>query len=247
VNLSFSTSTATSADISIINTVVPVSKLPMCPLDLEAHNLGRYEEENAPAGILFRSGLLVIWNRTPSLLLSQSLSALSLRFSSQRADPSLQPQILPRFPLARPYLWHAQHCVIESLVDHLNPGSAVGGESQRKWEPFVFEYVNDYFYFPFFLPEDRTMHHPILKLILIPPNSLSNPKVKYVLAKLVTSEGERRYTPQFSYSAFFHRVLLRATQTPGELAKHSYGEAVSSTQTMFHKCVSPNHVRRTAH
>jgi hypothetical protein len=81
VHLSFSTATGTSADISINNTVVSVSKLPMCPLDLEAHILGRYEEENAPAGILFRSGLLVMWNCTPSLLLSQSLSALGLRFS----------------------------------------------------------------------------------------------------------------------------------------------------------------------
>jgi biotin--protein ligase len=136
-----------------------------------------------------------------------------------------------------------QHRVIESLVDHLNPGSAVGGESQRKWEPFLFEDVNDYFHFPFFLPEDRTMHHPILKLI--PPNSLSNPKVKYVLAKLVTSEGERRYTSQFSYSAFFHTIDGFCSVTE-ETNPDSWriGEAVSSTQTMFHKCLTqsrPSH------
>ncbi|KAG2117551.1 hypothetical protein BD769DRAFT_1641943 [Suillus cothurnatus] len=168
----------------------------MCPLDLEAHILGRYEEENAPAGILFRSGLLVMWNCTPSLLLSQSLSAL-----------------------------------------------AVGGESQRKWEPFVFEYVNDYFCFPFFLPEDRTMHHPILKLILIPPNSLSNPKVKYVLAKLVTSEGERRYTPQFSYSAFFHAIDEFYSEQPRLLAnwRSTHMAKQSPARKQCFTSVSPNH------
>jgi len=62
------------------------------------------------------------------------------------------------------------------------------------------------------------MHHPILELILIPPNSLSNPKVKYVLAKLVTSEGERRYTPQFSYSAFFHAIDEFYSEQPRLLA-----------------------------
>jgi hypothetical protein len=55
----------------------------------------------------------------------------------------------------------------------------------------VFQDLNDdsHSHFPFFLPEDSTMHHPILKPI--PPNSLSNMKVRYALVplKLVTSEG----------------------------------------------------------
>jgi hypothetical protein len=72
----------------------------------------------------------------------------------------------------------------------------------------VFQDLNDdsHSHFPFFLPEDSTMHHPILKPI--PPNSLSNTKVRYALVplKLVTSEGERTYTPQFSHSSFFHAI-----------------------------------------
>ncbi|KAG1805789.1 uncharacterized protein BJ212DRAFT_1283265 [Suillus subaureus] len=188
-----------------------------------------------------------MWNCIPpfpDILLSRSLSALGLRFSSQRADPSLEPHILPQFFLARPDSWQVQHRIVEALLDHLNLGSAVGNESHRKWESFVFEDVNDdfYFHFPSFPPADRITNHPILELI--PPNSLSNPKVKHVLvpSKPLTSEDERIYTPQFSPSAFFRAVDEFRSGTEdantdtwriGEAL--IYGEVVSSTQTMFDK------------
>jgi biotin--protein ligase len=228
-------------------------------LDLEAHILGRYVEGNAPAGILSQSGLVAVWNCTPPLpdiLLSRSLSALGLHFSSQRADPSLQPRILPQFLLARPDSWQVQHRVVKALLDHLNLGSAVGDESQRKWEPFVFEDANNdfHFHFPSFPPEDRTTDHSIVELI--PPNSFSNPKVNHVLVPSIplTSEDERRYTPQFSPSAFF-RAIDEFRSGTEDTSPDSwrigealiYGEVVSSTQTMFDKCVSPNHVHSTAH
>ncbi|KAG1831688.1 class II aaRS and biotin synthetase [Suillus subalutaceus] len=245
--ISFSTATGTSADVLINDTVVSVSRLPTCPLDIEAHTLGRYVEGNAPAGILSQSGLIAMWNCTPPLpdiLLSRSLSALGLRFSSQRADPSLEPHILPQFLLARPDSWQVQHRIVEALLDHLNLGLAVGDELQRKWEPFIFEDANDdfHFHFPSFPPADRTTDHPILELIS--PNFLSNPKVKHVLvpSKPLTPEDERIYTPQFSSSAFFRAVdefhagtedTNPETWRIGEAL--IYGEVVSSTQTMFDK------------
>ncbi|KAG2041287.1 hypothetical protein BDR03DRAFT_855884 [Suillus americanus] len=188
-----------------------------------------------------------MWNCTPplpDLLLSRSLSALGLRFSSQRADPNLEPHILPQFLLARPDSWQVQHCIVEALLDHLNLGSAVGDESQRKWEPFVFEDANDdfHFHFPSFPPTDRTTDHPLLELI--PPDSLSNPKIKHVFvpSKPLTSEDERLHTPKFSPSAFFRAVDEFRSGTEdtnpdtwriGEAL--IYGEVVSSTQTMFDK------------
>ncbi|KAG1781130.1 class II aaRS and biotin synthetase [Suillus placidus] len=233
--ISFSTTTGTSADVLINDAVVSVSRLPTCPLDLEAHILGRYVEENTPAGILSQSGLIAMWNCTPPLpniLLSRSLSALGLRFSSQRADPSLEPHILPQFLLARPDSWQVQHRVVEALLGHLNLGSA----------PFVFEDANDnfHFHFPSFPPADRTTDHPILELI--PPNSLSNPKVKHVHvpSKPLTSEDERIYTPQFSPSAFFRAIdefrsgMEGTNQDSWRIGEALiYGEVVSSTQTMF--------------
>ncbi|KIK41119.1 hypothetical protein CY34DRAFT_806469 [Suillus luteus UH-Slu-Lm8-n1] len=245
--ISFSTATGTSADVSINDTVVSVPRLLICPLDLEAHILGRYVEGNAPAGILSQSGLVAMWNCTPPLpdiLLSQSLSALGLRFSSQRADPSLDPHILPQFLLARPNSWQVQHRVVEALLDHLNFGSIVSDESQRKWEPFVFEDVNDdfHFHFPSFPPENKITNHPVLELI--PQNSSSNPKVKHVLlpSKPLTSENERMYTPQFSPSAFFRAIDEFRSETKGTSQDSwrigealIYGEVVSSTQTMFDK------------
>ncbi|KAG1884667.1 class II aaRS and biotin synthetase [Suillus subluteus] len=245
--ISFSTATGTSADVLINDTVVSVSRLPTCPLDTEAHTLGRYAEGNAPAGILSQSGLIAMWNCTPPLpdiLLSRSLSALGLRFSSQRADPSLEPHILPQFLLARPDSWQVQHHIVEALLDHLNIGSTVGDESQRKWEPFVFEDANDdfHFHFPSFPPADRTTDHPILELL--PPDSLSNTKIKHVLvpSKPLTPEDERIYTPQFSPSAFFRAVdeFRSGTEDTNPETWHIgealiYGEVVSSTQTMFDK------------
>jgi biotin--protein ligase len=247
--ISFSTATGTSAGVSISDTVVSVPRLLACPLDLEAHILGRYVEGNAPAGILSQSGLVAMWNCTPPLpdiLLSRSLSALGLRFSSQRAGPSLEPHILPQFLLARPDSWQVQHHVVKALLDYLNLRSAVGDESQRKWESFVFEDANDdfRFHFPFFPPSSRTTDHPILELI--PPNSPSNPKVKHVLvpSKSLTSENERIYTPQFSPSAFFRAIDEFRSGTEGTSQDSwrigealIYGEVVSSTQTMFDKCV----------
>ncbi|KAG2108086.1 hypothetical protein DEU56DRAFT_941459 [Suillus clintonianus] len=44
--------------------------------------------------------------------------------SPERADPDLQPHILPQLLLARPHLWDVQHSVMEALLDHLRPGSA---------------------------------------------------------------------------------------------------------------------------
>ncbi|KAG2343479.1 class II aaRS and biotin synthetase [Suillus weaverae] len=188
-----------------------------------------------------------MWNCTPPLpdvLLSRSLSALGLCFSSQRADPSLEPHILPQFLLARPDSWQVQQCVVQALLGHLNLGSAVGDESERKWESFVFEDVNDdfHFHFPSFPPTNRTTDLPILELI--PPNSLSNPKVKHVLvpSRPLTSEDERIYTPQFSPSAFFRAIddFRSGTEDTNQDSWRIgealiYGEVVSSTQTMFDK------------
>jgi biotin--protein ligase len=179
---------------------------------------------------------------------SPYLSALGLRFSLQRANPSLQIQILPQFLLARPDSWHVQHHVVETLRDH----SAVGDESQRKWEPFVFEDANDDFHvhFPSFLPEpeDRTTNHPTFKFI--PPNSLSNPKVKHILvpSKSLTSEDERT---QFSPSAFF-RAIDKFRSVTEDINPDSwrigealiYGEVVSSTQTIL---TSASHQSRLSH
>jgi biotin---protein ligase len=167
---SFSTTTGTSTDVLIDDTVVPVSRLPTYPLDLEVHVLGHYVDENVPAGILSQSGLIAMWSCTPPLpdiLLSQSLSALGLCFSLQRADSSLVPHILPQFFLARPDSWQVQHRIVEMLLNHLNFLSAVSDVSQPKWEPFVFEDANDDFYFHFlsFPPAGRATDHPILKLI----------------------------------------------------------------------------------
>ncbi|KAG2049086.1 class II aaRS and biotin synthetase [Suillus hirtellus] len=192
-----------------------------------------------------------MWNCTPPLpdiLLSRSLSALGLHFPSQRADSSLEPHILPQFLLARPNPWQVQYRVVEALLDHLNFRSAVGDESQPKWEPFVFEDTNDnfHFHFPSIPPEARNTDHPILELI--PPNFLSNPKVKHVLvpSRPLTIEDERIYTPQFSPSAFFRAIdefrsgikdTSQGTNQDswriGEVLM--YGEVVSSTQTMFDK------------
>ncbi|KAG1901415.1 class II aaRS and biotin synthetase [Suillus fuscotomentosus] len=231
--ISFSTASGTNADVLIDDTVLSVSRLPMCPLDLEAHIIGRYVEGNAPAGILSQSGLVAMWNCTPPLpdiLLSQSLSALGLHFSSQRADSSLEPHILPQFLLARPDSWQ------------------VHDESKAKWEPFVFEDTNDnfHFHFPSIPPEARNTDHPILELI--PPNFLSNPKVKHVLvpSRPLTIEDERIYTPQFSPSAFFRAIdKFRSGMKDTSQGTNQdswrigealmYGEVVSSTQTMFDK------------
>ncbi|KAG2147398.1 class II aaRS and biotin synthetase [Suillus bovinus] len=249
--ISFSTATGTNADVLINETAVSVSRLPMCPLDLEVRILGRYVEGNVPAGILSQNGLVAMWNCAPPLpdiLLSQSLSALGLRLASQRADPSLEPHILPQFLLARPDSWQVQHRVVEALLDHLNLGSVVSDESQPKGESFVFEDANDnfHFHFPSFPSEDRNTGHPILELI--PQNFLSNPKVKHVLvpSRPLTSEDERMYTPQFSPSAFFcaiNEFRSRIKYTSQGTNQDSwrigealiYGEAVSSTQTMFDK------------
>lgn len=249
--ISFSTASGTNADVLIDDTVLSVSRLPMCPLDLEAHIIGRYVEGNAPAGILSQSGLVAMWNCTPPLpdiLLSQSLSALGLHFSSQRADSSLEPHILPQFLLARPDSWQVQYRVVEALLDHLNSRSAVGDESKPKWEPFVFEDTNDnfHFHFPSIPPEARNTDHPILELI--PPNFLSNPKVKHVLvpSRPLTIEDERIYTPQFSPSAFFRAIdefrsgMKDTSQGTNQDSWRigealMYGEVVSSTQTMFDK------------
>ncbi|KAG1752104.1 class II aaRS and biotin synthetase [Suillus lakei] len=244
IYISFSTATGTSADVSIDDTTVSVSKLPSCPLDLDAHILGRYVEGNAPAGILSQSGLVAMWSCTtplPDVLLSRSLSALDLRFSTQR-DPDLQPHILPQLLLARPDSWHVRHRVVEALLG--SSGSAVGDESQRGREPFVFEDVNDdfHFHFPTFPPTVKTTDHPILELV--PPNSSPNPKVKHVLVppKPLTSEDERIYTPQFSPSAFFRATDEFSSGTEGASPDSwrigealLYGEVVSSTQTMFDK------------
>ncbi|KAG1814671.1 uncharacterized protein BJ212DRAFT_1361281 [Suillus subaureus] len=182
-----------------------------------------------------------MWNCTPPLPdipLSRSLFALGLRFSLQGADPSLEPHILPQFLLARPDLWQVQHRIVEALLNHSNLGSAVGGESQRKWEPFVFEDANDDFHFLFssFSPKHRTTDCLIFKLI--PSNSFSNLKVKHVLvpSRPLTSEDERRYTPQFSPSAFFRAIdeFRSGTEDTNPDSWH-IGEVVSSTQTLFRK------------
>ncbi|KAG2134085.1 class II aaRS and biotin synthetase [Suillus clintonianus] len=245
--ISFSTATGTSADVSIDTTTVSVSRLPSDLDPSDAHILGRYVD--APAGVLSQSGLVAMWNCIPPLpdvLLSRSMSALGLRFSAQRADPDLQPHILPQLLLARPDSWDVQHRVVEALLDHLRPGSAHrDNESQRKLEPFAFEDANDdfHFHFPSFPPADRT-DHPILELI--PQNSLSNPKVKHVLVppKPLTSEDEKIYTPQFSSSAFFRAIdefrsrTENFDQSPDSWRigdAFMYGEVVSSTQTMFDK------------
>ncbi|KAG2365283.1 hypothetical protein BDR07DRAFT_1399413 [Suillus spraguei] len=173
-----------------------------------------------------------MWSCTPPLpdiLLSRSLSALGLRFSSQRADPSL-------------------HRIVETLLDHLNFSSAVGDVSQPKWEPFVFEDANDDFHFHFlsFPLAGRATDHPILELI--PQSSLSSAKVKHVLvpSQPLASEDERIYTPQFSPSAFFRSIdEFYSGREDTDQHKNSnswrigealiYGEVVSSTQTMFDK------------
>ncbi|KAG2072880.1 class II aaRS and biotin synthetase [Suillus decipiens] len=222
IYISFSTATGTSVEVLVNDIVVSISRLPIYPLDLEAWH---------------------VFN----ILLSRSLSALGLHFS-QRADPSLVPHILPQFLLARPDSWQVQHRVVERLLDHLKLSSAVGDQSQRKWEPFVFEDANDDFHFHFlsFPPAGRTTDHPILELI--PQSSLSSAKVKHVLvpSKPLASEDERIYTPQFSPSTFFRAIDEFYSGREGidqEKNPNSwrigealiYGEVVSSTQTMFDK------------
>ncbi|KAG1880105.1 hypothetical protein F4604DRAFT_1996201 [Suillus subluteus] len=142
--ISFSTAIRTSTDVSVNDTVVSVSKLPACSLDPEAHILCCYVEENAPASILYQSGLVVMWNCTPPLpniLLSQSLSALAPVSSGASrfvvaVDGESQRKCEP--------------LVFEDANDDFH------------------------FHSPSFLPEDSIMYHPILELItkfLLKPES----------------------------------------------------------------------------
>lgn len=274
IYISFSTATGTSADVSIDSTTLSVSRLPSCSLDIDAigeHILGHYVAENEPAGVLSQSGLVAMWNCAPPLpdiLLSRTLSALGLRFSAQKVDTSPQLHILPQLLLASPDSWYVQHRVVETLLGHIRPVSAIprahvdgeiDNESQHRWEPFVFEDASDIFHFHF--PSFPSMNeitdlssHPILELV--PPNSpgLLNEKVKHVLVlpKPLTSEDENMYTPQFSPSAYFRAIGEFRSGTGGTLQSANqdswrigdalmYGEVVSSTQTMFDKCVYSNH------
>jgi biotin--protein ligase len=232
--------------------------------------LGRYVEGDAPAGVLSQSGLVAMWNCAPPLpdiLLSRTLYALGLRFSARRSDSGPQLCILPQLLLAHPDSLYVQHRVVEALRDNLRPGSTIShthvdGEIdntfQHRLESFVFEDANDVFHFHFpSLPSADEItdlsSHPILELI--PRDSPSFvEKVKHVLVppKPLTSEHENMYTPQFSPSAFFRAIDEFRSGTEGTTQSASqdswrigdalmYGEAVSSTQTMFDKCVSSNH------
>ncbi|OJA12338.1 hypothetical protein AZE42_02788 [Rhizopogon vesiculosus] len=266
--ISFSTATGTSADVSIDSTTIAVSRLPSYSLDLDAsgeHVLGRYVEGNAPAGVLSQSRLIAMWNCAPPLpdiLLSRTLSALGLRFYTQKADLGPQLRILPQFLLARPHSWYVQHRIVQELLGRLRPESAIphphadgdmDNESPRRWEPFMFEDANDmfHFHFPSFPPADETSDlssHPILELIPQNPPGFFNDKVKHVLVipKPLTFEEESMYTPQFSPSAFFRAIDEFRSGTEGTSQGTSqdswrigdafmYGEVVSSTQTMFDK------------
>ncbi|KAG1835404.1 hypothetical protein DFJ58DRAFT_917910 [Suillus subalutaceus] len=246
-------------DVSINDTVVSASRLFTCPLDLEALKYNPWSLRGGECACRYLISKracrdVELHTTTPSrypavAIAIRTWSALSLR----ELISVLSLTLLPQFLLARPDPWQVQHRIVESLLDHLNLGLTVTGESQRKWESFVFEDANDddsHSHFPSFPPEDGTTNHPILELIL--PNSLSSPKVKHVLvpSKPSTSEDERIYTPQFSPSAFFRAVDEFRSGTEdinswriGEAL--IYGEVVSSTQTMFDKCVSPNHVHQT--
>jgi len=241
----------------------------------DEHILGRYVAGNAPAGVLSQSGLVAMWNCAPPLpdiLLSHTLSAFGLRFSAQKVDTGPQFHILPQLLLASSGSWYVQHRVVETLLGHLRPGSTtryvdgeIDHESQRNLEPFVFEDANDAFHFHF--PSSPCKNeiadlssHPILEFIpRIPPGSL-NERVKHVLVlpKPLTTEDENMYTPQFSPSAFFRAIdgfRLGAGGTPQGATSDSwrigdalmYGEVVSSTQTMFDKCVTSDHGRWKVH
>lgn len=269
--ISFPTVAGTNADVSIDSTTVSVPRLPSSSLDLDAsgeHVLGRYVEGNAPAGVLSQSGLVAMWNCAlplPDILLSRTLSALGLRFSVQKADPGPQLCIMPQFLLAPPDSWHVQHRVVQALLSHLRPESAIHvdgdlrNESQHNREPFVFEDANDIFHFlfPSFPSAEKITDlssHPTLELIPRNPPEFENEKVKHVLVmpKPLTSEDENIYTPKFSPSAFFraiHEFRAGRESTSQGTSQDSwrigdaimYGEVVSSTQTMFDKCASSDH------
>ncbi|KAJ8596280.1 class II aaRS and biotin synthetase [Rhizopogon salebrosus TDB-379] len=195
------------------------------------------------------------------MLLSRTLYALGLRFSARKSDSGPQLRILPQLLLAHPDSLYVQHRVVEALHDHLRPGSTIShthvdGEIdntfQHRPESFVFEDANDVFHFHFpSLPSADEItdlsSHPIIELI--PRDSPSFvEKVKHVLVlpKPLTSEHENMYTPHFSPSAFFRAIDEFRSGTEGTTQSASqdswrigdalmYGEAVSSTQTMFDK------------
>lgn len=80
-------------------------------------------------------------------------------------------------------IWHVRHSVIDGLLDHVDSCLAIGNEFQHGREPFVFEEANDDFHLRFSsFPSIDTgsTDHRILDFIL--KNSLSNPKVKHVVA-----------------------------------------------------------------
>ncbi|KAG1880103.1 hypothetical protein F4604DRAFT_1679216 [Suillus subluteus] len=154
-------------------------------------------------------------------------------------DRELIPVLSLTFCLTRPDSWQVQYHIVEALLDHSNLGSAVSDESQRKWEPFVFEDANDdfYFHFPSFPPADRTTD-PITRthstVFPLEPESQTRTHTKPP-----TSGDERVYTLQFSPSCFFRAIdEFRSGTEDTNPDTWRIGEAVSSTQTVFGKCVS---------